>query len=796
MRNSYALSNGSRVLPDLTYQTRSLLFGATLHFDEVKAQAYLGNSNGNIAQVENYTRVVGEINAATSGIRFAGQALRVAGAAGLAYDVYSTGSQMQSQLATGNTLGAVRSGVQFGGRFAGSFGGAIAGTFLFPIPFVGTLAGGLAGAYGGNYVSGWLFDQAVGAPGGGSLIPPPAAPTGGESTSQGSAPIDTSQTWGSLQELDPMTGQPVGQPVNWGSTTAPAYQEMDGNGTKGGIGLTQQQSLSTTSEQLNYAAEPAQQTSGALGAINAAFGSGSGFAPADQLAPANAPVFDSGLYSALGNAVDTIGSAFNSAEIATAEAASGAAGVLDNFASTLGGFFGGGGGTPGFGGGGTPGFSGGGGFFFGGGGSPTGGPVVLDLSGKGIKITPLSSSNMYFDMANDGHQQHTAWAGAGNGVLVYDPSGGAVTQANQVEFTLWDPTATNDMQALRDVFDTNHDGVLNASDAGWSSFRILVTNADGTTTLETLAQAGVTSINLTPNAVSQTLPDGSSINGETTFTKTDGTTGTAAAVSFAYSGADYSVQQSVTHNADGSTTIDNKAYNPDGSLAQEIVTTTSADGLTKTTSFDWNGDGVVDQTQTDVTVVNADGSTTETLTDANGSGVLLDKTATTTSANGLIVTIARDTTGSGYTNQLEVRTTNADGSSSIAISDLTRNGTLIDKTVTSVSADGLTRTVTSDFNGDGVVDLTTVDQTVVAADGTRTETVTDTNADGSLRDQTVTVTSANGLSKTTSVDRTWRRRLRSRHGFEHRRERRRQHDDDADRLQRQWRRARPDGDDD
>ena len=89
-----------------------------------------------------------------------------------------------------------------------------------------------------------------------------------------------------------MTGQPVGQPVNWGSTTAPAYQEMDGNGTKGGIGLTQQQSLSATSEQLNYAAEPAQQTSGALGAINTAFGSGSGFAPADQLAPANAPVFE------------------------------------------------------------------------------------------------------------------------------------------------------------------------------------------------------------------------------------------------------------------------------------------------------------------------------------------------------------------------------------------------------------------------------------------------------------------------------------------------------------------------
>ena len=74
------------------------------------------------------------------------------------------------------------------------------------------------------------------------------------------------------------------------------------------------------------------------------------------------------------------------------------------------------------------------------------------------------------------------------------------------------------MQALEQVFDTNHDGVLNASDSSWNDFRILVTNADGTQTLETLAQAGVTSINLTPNSYEQVFTDGSSIDGETTFT--------------------------------------------------------------------------------------------------------------------------------------------------------------------------------------------------------------------------------------------------------------------------------------
>ncbi|WP_298355284.1 DUF4214 domain-containing protein [Rhodoblastus sp.] len=413
------------------------------------------------------------------------------------------------------------------------------------------------------------------------------------------------------------------------------------------------------------------------------------------------------------------------------------------YASYGGGYgsYGGGYGSFGFGGG-----SFGGGSFGGG-----GYPVVLDLAGKGIKVTPLSSSNMFFATASNGKAQRTAWAGAGNGVLVYDPSGGPITSASQFEFTLWDPAAKNDMQALATVFDSNHDGVLNSSDANWSNFRILVTNANGTTTLETLAQAGVTSINLTTNAYRQALPDGSSINGETTFTRTNGTTGTAAALNFANDGGAYNVQQTVTTNADGSTTVQNSAYNSDGTLAERIATTTSASGLNKTTTFDWNGDGVIDQTQTDNTVVNADGSTTETLTDVNGSGILLDKTTTTTSANGKVVTINRDTTGAGYTDQQEVDTTNADGSTSVSVSNLTRNGSLINQTTSSVSADGLTRTTYVDSTGNGTNDLVTVDQTVVTG-GTRTETVTDKNADGSMRDQTVTTTSANGLNVTTNID--------------------------------------------
>ena len=138
--------------------------------------------------------------------------------------------------------------------------------------------------------------------------------------------------------------------------------------------------------------------------------------------------------------------------------------------------------------------------------------MLLDLNGDGLNITPLSSSNIFYDMAGDGYQHRSAWAGAGDGVLVLDTDGnGQITQRNQVVFTDWDPTAKDDMQALRDVFDTNHNGKLDAGDAQFSSFKIFVSNADGTTTLQTLAQANILSINLIPDATNIDLPDGTVI---------------------------------------------------------------------------------------------------------------------------------------------------------------------------------------------------------------------------------------------------------------------------------------------
>src|SRR5262249_33426765 len=156
-----------------------------------------------------------------------------------------------------------------------------------------------------------------------------------------------------------------------------------------------------------------------------------------------------------------------------------------------------------------------------------------------------------------------------------------------------------------------------------------------------------------------------------------------------------------------------------GSLIGQTVTTTSADGHTTSTATDVNGDGVFDQTHTQTATTNADGSSVVTAADLNANGSLKDRTVTTTSASGLSTTTQRDTTGAGTFDQTQtdVVVHNADGSQVETVTDLNANGSLRDSTVTTTSANRLTVSRQVDANGDGKTDQT---QTAV------------TNADGSL----------------------------------------------------------------
>ena len=64
------------------------------------------------------------------------------------------------------------------------------------------------------------------------------------------------------------------------------------------------------------------------------------------------------------------------------------------------------------------------------------------------------------------------------------------------------------------------------------------------------------------------------------------------------------------------------------------MTTTSANGLVTTTQVDPSGAGVFDFTTTSTTVENTNGSSTVTQAETAANGSLINETVTTTSANG------------------------------------------------------------------------------------------------------------------------------------------------------------------
>ena len=86
-----------------------------------------------------------------------------------------------------------------------------------------------------------------------------------------------------------------------------------------------------------------------------------------------------------------------------------------------------------------------------------------------------------------------------------------ISDIREYVFTEWDPTAKDDLAALRSRFDTNGDGKLTGTEL--TGFKVMKTNADGSLTAVTLASLGITKINLTQDATQIALPDGSQITG-------------------------------------------------------------------------------------------------------------------------------------------------------------------------------------------------------------------------------------------------------------------------------------------
>jgi len=161
----------------------------------------------------------------------------------------------------------------------------------------------------------------------------------------------------------------------------------------------------------------------------------------------------------------------------------------------------------------------------------SGDPLVLDLDGNGVNLTPVSDYAPALDMNVDGFLVHTGWVSGSDGILVYDKNGnGAVDNATEI---FGGPDANG--YASLGQYDLNNDGVIDSNDAIFSQLQVW-RDLNGNAVvdpgeLESLADAGIASISL-QNQKSTDTSAGNSILSTGTFTRTDGTTGSMADVSF------------------------------------------------------------------------------------------------------------------------------------------------------------------------------------------------------------------------------------------------------------------------
>ncbi|KRR27784.1 hypothetical protein CQ14_07985 [Bradyrhizobium lablabi] len=206
----------------------------------------------------------------------------------------------------------------------------------------------------------------------------------------------------------------------------------------------------------------------------------------------------------------------------------------------------------------------------------TSAPIILDLDGNGVDVIQLNASTAQFDVDGLAGRERTAWVSSSDGLLAIDLAAdgeagpnGVIDQTSEIVFTEWAPEASSDMAALRQVFDTNHNGLLDSGDDRWGDFRVWRdANGDGISQLgevRTLGDMGIVSIGLNPTGSAAMLQDGSIIQGLSSFTRADGSAGLAGDVALAYQGG-------VNETGHGSALGDSMSGNQFAQLVQAMAT--------------------------------------------------------------------------------------------------------------------------------------------------------------------------------------------------------------------------------
>ena len=202
-------------------------------------------------------------------------------------------------------------------------------------------------------------------------------------------------------------------------------------------------------------------------------------------------------------------------------------------------------------------------------------PIVFDLDGNGVEVVTQGGGTVRFDWDNDGFREATSWIGSGDGFLVFDEDGDErVTDAKEVALALLtkDPDDT-DLDALRDVFDTNKDGILDAKDEEWTRLRVWQDrNQNGTADsgeMRGLDAAGIIEIDLDARPLSGELQHGGSyVNSAISVRRIDGTALDAVDMSLSYD----SLGSRRTIDGAGNSVLEHETEEPaDGDLGGFVI---------------------------------------------------------------------------------------------------------------------------------------------------------------------------------------------------------------------------------
>ena len=230
-------------------------------------------------------------------------------------------------------------------------------------------------------------------------------------------------------------------------------------------------------------------------------------------------------------------------------------------------------------------------------------PIVLDLDGDGLELVAYETSSVSFDMDLDGIADRTGWVGADDGMLVLDRNGnGVIDNALEISFARDDAAAVTDLEGLR-AWDSNRDGVLDASDDDFARFQVWRdANQNGVSDageLFSLATLGIDAINLTLTLTGDELVNDRNVLFATSdFTRRDGTIGIVGDVSFAFDPS----KADGTETTGAGTSAAAASGADDPALAAPVVFDLDGDnaGLVELAAssvrFDMNGDGIADKT--------------------------------------------------------------------------------------------------------------------------------------------------------------------------------------------------------